>query len=556
MKQIISRNFKIIIGVIILIFSINFNIIAQEQTVGLFINDSASFEGYTLFAPRSSTTTYLIDNNGLLVHTWESDYLPGQAAYLLESGNLVRSSLIPTEDGSGGFQELAWDGTVVWEYGYGKQHHDIEVLPNGNVLLVASEVKNNAACIESGRNPDLLDNRLRVLHILEIAKTESGGEVVWEWHNWDHLIQDFDQTKLNYGVVEDHPELIDINFATSAAADWIHTNSIDYNPEFDQIIVSNRGINEIWVIDHSTTTEEAASHSGGNSGKGGDLLYRWGNQASYRTGSVEDQELFAQHDAYWVEPGLPGEGNIVVFNNGLGRPEGAFSSIDEIIPPVDQAGNYFLEPDSAYEPSSQIWTYIADNPTDFFAPRFSGSQRLLNGNTLICSGVEGIFFEVTPENEIVWKYINPVNDGVPVAQGDSVSENSVGKCYRYAPDYSGLVGQDLTPGGPIELPPTSIRTNKKNILKEFELYNNYPNPFNPVTYISYRLSVGINVQLDVFNSLGQKIKTLVSEEQSSGNYKVEWDGTNQLGKTVSSGVYIYQLRSDDFVKTKKMLYLK
>ena len=116
-------------------------------------------------------------------------------------------------------------------------------------------------------------------HVIEVEPNgSSGGNIVWEWHVWAHLIQDYDPAKDNYGVVEDHPELIDINFmAISAGKDLNHINAIDYNEEFDQILLTSAGQDEIWVIDHSTTTEESAGHTGGTSGKGGDLLYRWGN---------------------------------------------------------------------------------------------------------------------------------------------------------------------------------------------------------------------------------------------------------------------------------------
>ena len=99
-------------------------------------------------------------------------------------------------------------------------------------------------------------------------------------------------------------------------ADWTHFNSVDYNPELDQIVVSPREFGELWVIDRSTTIEEAAGRTGGNSGKGGSLLYRWGNPAAYKSGSRADQKLFYQHDPKWIPPGLPGAGNILVFNNG------------------------------------------------------------------------------------------------------------------------------------------------------------------------------------------------------------------------------------------------
>ena len=97
-----------------------------------------------------------------------------------------------------------------------------------------------------------------------------------------------------------HPELIDLNFRLSQvsgsayepSSDWMHSNGIDYNPELDQIVLSARNFSEVWIIDHSTTTAEAAGHGGGKSGKGGDLLYRWGNPRAWRTGTRDDQQLF------------------------------------------------------------------------------------------------------------------------------------------------------------------------------------------------------------------------------------------------------------------------
>jgi hypothetical protein len=81
-------------------------------------------------------------------------------------------------------------------------------------------------------------------------------------------------------------------------------NSVSYNAKLDQILISVRSFNEFWIIDHSVTTKEAAGHTGGRSGKGGDLLYRWGNPSAYRAGKTSDQKLFAQHDAHWIPEGL------------------------------------------------------------------------------------------------------------------------------------------------------------------------------------------------------------------------------------------------------------
>jgi hypothetical protein len=209
-------------------------------------------------------------------------------------------------------------------------------------------------------------------------------------------------------VIAQHPELIDINYGGDAVkSDWLHTNSIDYNENFDQILLSVRNFNEIWVIDHSTTTEEAAGHTGGNSGKGGDLLYRWGNPDAYDTGTQADQKLFGQHDASWIEDDYPGAGNILVFNNGEARPGGPYSTIDEITPPVDSTGVYYLEHGTAYGPENLQWNYIGNPPSSFFSNGISGAERLKDGDTLICNGVDGIFFEVTMDGTVVWQYLNP-----------------------------------------------------------------------------------------------------------------------------------------------------
>ena len=395
-----------------------------------------------MFAPERSTTTYLINNSGNIIYKWESNYLVARSVYLLENGHLLRCcspGFNPTFWGggiTGRVEEFDLNGTVVWDFEYSTNmyclHHDIEVLPNGNILMGAWEYKNSDEAIAAGRDPKKLPmGQLWPDHIIEVEPTKpSGGNIVWEWHVWDHLIQDFDPTKDNYGVVEDHPELFDINFGGQISGDWNHLNSIDYNEEFDQILISLAGQSEIWVIDHSTTTEEAANHTGGNFGKGGDILYRWGNPRTYRAGTSNDQKLFFQHDAQWIKTGFPGEDNILIFNNGVGRPEGRYSSIEEIIPPINNNGSYNYTTGSSYAPEGTVWTYKSENPTDFYASCTSGVQRLPNGNTLICDGPSGHFFEVTKEKKVVWQYIN---------QFPSPSLNRVFKIRRYSPDYPGII---------------------------------------------------------------------------------------------------------------------
>ena len=199
---------------------------------------------------------------------------------------------------------------------------------------------------------------------------------------------------------------MDLNFLLGRAhervgtgrTDWIHADSIDYHPGLDQIVISARNFSELWIVDHSTTTEEAAGHAGGDGGRGGDLLYRWGNPRAHRAGTAADQQLFWPHTVHWIGPGLPGAGNLLMFNNGLeydGHRRG-WSSVVEIAPPAEGRG---YRPG---EPAEPVWTYEADPPSVFYSKRLSGAQRLPNGNTLIASGFDGAIFEVTPDGDTVW----------------------------------------------------------------------------------------------------------------------------------------------------------
>lgn len=446
-----------------------------DWTVGLLYCTPESFTGYTLIAAMGSKDIYLVDIFGRLINKWETDYGPGLVTYLLEDGTLLRTRTLNPESGTplngggagGGVSRLDWEGNILWEFTYYHEtyrlHHDVELLPNGNILMIAWEYKTGAEAIAEGRDPNILEyNSLWPDHIIEVEPTgSSGGNIVWEWHVWDHLVQDYDVTKPNYGNVAAHPELINLNYTRDGIGypDLIHTNAIEYNEELDQIILSSREFSEIWIIDHSTTTAEAAGHTGGIYGKGGDLLYRWGNPQTYKMGTSEDQTLFGQHNAQWIEPGLPGEGDIILFNNGVSRPVSGFSSVDQFTTPVDGYGFYDYTAGTVYGPETINWQYMADVEKTFYSINVSGAQRLENGNTLICSGANGALFEVTDDKDIVWMYISPVTRNGPVDQGEEMGMfgpgsggNAIFRAYRYAPDYPGLDGKDLTPGDYIEGP--------------------------------------------------------------------------------------------------------
>lgn len=429
--------------------------------VGLHINDPRAYQGCTLHAPLMSKETYLIDMQGKVVHSWKANCTPGASTYFLENGHLLRTGSLMGEEqkfgggpGAGGrVQEFDWDGSLIWDFKLfnDKQlpHHDIARLPNGNLLMIVWDKKTPQEALAAGRRPEMTpDNHLLPDSILEVKPTgKTSGEIVWEWHLWDHLVQDFDKTKANYGSVVEHPELVNVNYGEDALApakttkeqqeklksigyvgantptgkpprqnpDWTHCNAVAYNPQFDQIIVSVHGFSEFWIIDHSTTPKEAAGHTGGRYGKGGDLLYRFGNPLAYRAGTKRDQKLFSQHNAHWVPLGVPGAGHLLVFNNGNGRPDGDYSSVDELVLPVDAEGKYARDSKGGFEEAKLVWSYTAPKKSDFYSFFISGAQRLANGNTLICSGATGTVFEVTPDNETVWKYVNPVKGINPLA---------------------------------------------------------------------------------------------------------------------------------------------
>ena len=372
--------------------------------------------GYILLAPLGSNDVNVMDRQGKTKFQWPGERRPGNSVYLLDDGSLLKTGSLGRRGphgfdagGAGGVVEkISISGEVVWRLDWVSekhlQHHDIEPLPNGNLLLIAWERKTREECLAIGRHESLLpEGELWVDAILEIKPTgNSGGEVVWRWSAWDHLVQDLDPKKPNHGSPSKYPEKADINHVSLRSrllgkADWMHTNSVDYNAELDQIILSVHGFDEVWIIDHSTSGAE-------NPG----ILWRWGNPQAYCHGSDADQELFKQHDAQWIQKGRPGEDNILIFNNGQGR-AGNYSTVLEIKSPLEKDGTYRRQASGAFEEAQQIWKY--GERGQFFSPNISGAERLPGGNTLICSGANGTIFEVTPEGEQGWKHSNEIGGG-------------------------------------------------------------------------------------------------------------------------------------------------
>jgi hypothetical protein len=355
---------------------------------------------YTLYSVMNSTSTYLLDTNGNTFKTWShaSTAKSSYSCYLMPGGYLWRSVARTGNSFTGGpisgqVQKVAWDGTVLWDFVYSTSdycsHHDICPLPNGNILLIAYERKSSADVKAAGGT---FSGEMWSEKVVEIKPTgATTGDVVWEWKVWDHIVQDKDATKPNYQAsIVNHPELLNVNY--KATKDWIHMNGIDYNPILDQIAVSSHNLNEWYLIDHSTSTTEAASHSGGNSGKGGDFLYRWGNPAAYNASGT--QVLKVTHDAHWIPEGTPNAGRLVGFNNqGVSTSK---SSVDQIVTPVN-GYNYDITIGSAYEPSA--YTRHACNG---YTSNAGSSEQLPNGNMMVCIALSGYIYEIDPAGNSIW----------------------------------------------------------------------------------------------------------------------------------------------------------
>ena len=463
----------------------------EEVPRGLRVKTTAAEDGFVYFAPLLSDTTYLVDMDGQVVHTWLSDYAPSGWVYLMDNGDLMRGGREPeapvfSGGGQGGrVQRFTWDGELVWDFSFASEdhllHHDVAVLPNGNLLALAWESKTVGESAQAGRRPEMTPEAgVWPDMILEFEpQPPGGGRIVWEWHMWDHTIQDYDDSLPNYGQPADHPELVDINGVGEApevsdeelgrlralgyvppdttqedlSSDLMHTNAVFYNPQLDQIAISIHGYNEIWILDHSTTTFEAAGHTGGRWGRGGDLLYRWGNPRAYGRGEADDQQLFGQHDVRWIPDGKLGAGHLLVFNNSNPGPDGEHSAVYELEPPTDEQGRYVVPETAPYGPATPLWSYTAPDKTSFYSFFISGARRLPDGHTFITSGAQGRFFEVTSEGEIVWEYWTPYSGNVRMPDGSPphpVGENTyaVFRATKVSVDHPALTGRDLSPLDP------------------------------------------------------------------------------------------------------------
>jgi len=452
---------KSIISIILAACSL---VLSAQRTVGVTVKEEGHDPGYTFFSPMRSNSAYLVDECGFLVKEWSANNRPGLSGYLTETGVVLRANKVDSPEffqasTGGNIEIIDWDNNQIWSADFNTfefiQHHDLKLMPNGNILFLGWERISPEQQLAYGRNPATVSEPyLWGEFVYEIKPTgTSDYEIVWEWHMQDHFVQDLDPSKDNYSEISDAIGKIDINYIGPGAwgvDDWWHCNAIDYNPTFDQILVNSRNNNEMWIIDHSTTSEEAATSSGGNSGKGGELLYRWGNPEAYGRGGSNDLRMYGSHGHYWIPDSLPNAGKIMYFNNGDDRPEGYYSTV-ELLDPQRDGYNFVMNSSGVYLPEEPILVYQdPSDEFDFLSYYLSNAQQLANGNVFINEGGTGRLFEVNPALQTVWQYISPVRSSGPVQQGDFISGNSIFRAYKLPADYGAFTGRDLSSSDPLE----------------------------------------------------------------------------------------------------------
>jgi hypothetical protein len=363
---------------------------ARTRIKGLTFCDSrTAFHGLTLYTPVEGRRVLLIDLLGNLVHRWELSYDAAAPAQLLPNGNILygakpEDAELSDLEGTGGvIQERNPDGDVVWQYIDPALHHAPFRMKNGNTLLMkwVQVPKSVAARVKGGETGTKRDGVMWGDAIQEIS---SDGTVVWEWISHEMMKpEEFHRCPL------------------CPLDTWMHGNSCVGLPN-GNIMVSFAKINTVAIIDK----------------KSGDILWHWG------TGG----ELAHQHS-----PHLLDNGNILIYDNGF-HPQGLALNFSRVV-------------EVNWKKSEMVWSYEGPEGGTlkmlFFSSMYSNCQRLPNGNTLICEGMTGRIFEVTPYQTLVWEYVNAFPGPEKVVSPAESRSYPVYGAYRYGHDYPGFSSFNL-----------------------------------------------------------------------------------------------------------------
>ncbi|WP_300441089.1 aryl-sulfate sulfotransferase [Christiangramia sp.] len=373
------------------------NVFAGEVT---YYDAVKSEDGLVLVNDAASNRIYLMEKEeSIILKEWNLPSGIGNDGELLANGNLLVALTDPDPVYSfGGFGGrvaiITPEEEIIWDYKYSDSinlaHHDIEMLPNGNILILAWEKKTGSELVTKGYEGPY--ESVYSEKLVEI--NPSDNQIVWEWHAWDHLVQNSSSEAEDFGEISEHPERINLNYIDplkdgSYNGDIFHANGLEYDESRDLIYLSVNYYSEIWVIDHSTTAEEAKTTKGGFRDRGGDLVYRFGNPSTYNNLNGK-RTFFHNHHPNLV----PNSNTILVYSNGI-LSEDPHSVVFELeIPEIFELN---AQRDNEL---NVLWSF---SHPDLYSPKVSGAQRLANGNTLITEGTSG-YWEVTDSGEIVWRF--------------------------------------------------------------------------------------------------------------------------------------------------------